>query len=164
MPLSVFTPLAILAALGAIVMVTRRNPISSALALTVSLIAIAGLFAGLSAHFLFAIQLLVYAGAIMVLVIFVIMLLNLREKDLKMEGLNATRGIAAGAAALVILVVLVRLFARARVALPPAADGFGEARPVSLLLFTDYIIPFEIVSLVLLVAIVGAVVVAKRHF
>ncbi len=164
MPLTVFIPLAALASLGAIVMVTRRNPISSALALTVSLIAIAGIFAGLSAHFLFAIQLLVYAGAIMVLVIFVIMLLNLREKDLKMEGLNLTRGIAAGAAGLVIFAVLARLFARARVALPSVAADFGEALPVSRLLFSEYIIPFEIVSLVLLVAIVGAVVVAKRHF
>jgi NADH-quinone oxidoreductase subunit J len=164
MPLPLFIAFAALASIGAIVMVTRRNPISSALALTVSLIALAGLFAGLSAHFLFAIQLLVYAGAIMVLVIFVIMLLNLRDEDLKTEGLNLLRGGAATIAGIVIFVALARLFARVRVELPAAPADFGQAQPISRLLFTDYVVPFEIVSLVLLVAIVGAVVVAKRHF
>lgn len=164
MPLIVFYPVAFLAALGAVVMVTRRNPIGSALSLTVSLIALAGLFAGLSAHFLFAIQLLVYAGAIMVLVIFVIMLLNLRPEDLQTEGLNLARGVTAGGAGLVIFAVLASLLRRADIPAASVPGDFGTAESVSRLLFTQYILPFEVIALVLLVAMIGAVVVAKRHF
>jgi NADH-quinone oxidoreductase subunit J len=92
------------------------------------------------------------------------MLLNLRDEDLKTEGLNLLRGGAATIAGIVIFVALARLFARVRVELPAAPADFGQAQPISRLLFTDYVVPFEVVSLVLLVAIVGAVVVAKRHF
>jgi NADH-quinone oxidoreductase subunit J len=164
MPLAVFYPLALLAALGAVAMVTRRNPIASALTLTVSLISLAGIFAGLSAHFLFAIQLLVYAGAIMVLVIFVIMLLNLRPEDLRTEGWNLGRGGLATAAGLALFLFFASLFARTRMTAPPLPEHFGEARSLSALLFSAHVLPFEIVAIVLLVAMVGAVVVAKRHF
>jgi NADH-quinone oxidoreductase subunit J len=164
MPTVVFLPLAALAAAAAIAMITARNPISSALALAACLVFLAGIFAGLSAHFLFAIQLLVYAGAIVVIVLFVIMLLNLRDQDLKLEGLNVLRGTAATAAGLVSFAVLAGFIARVRLAAPPLPAGFGEARSIAELLFTRYLLPFEIVSVVLLVAIVGAVVLTKRHF
>lgn len=164
MPNVVFLPLAFLAAAAALVMITARNPISSALALAGCLVFLAGIFAGLSAHFLFAIQLLVYAGAIVVIVLFVIMLLNLREQDLKLEGLNLVRGSAATAAGLVAFAVLGSLMTKVRLPAPEIATGFGEARSIAEVLFTRYLLPFEVVSAVLLVAIVGAVVLAKRHF
>ena len=164
MPTAIFLPLAALAAAAALVMITARNPISSALALAACLVFLAGIFAGLDAHFLFAIQLLVYAGAIVVIVLFVIMLLNLREQDLRGEGLDLVRGSATIAAGLVSFALLGGLLAKARLPAPALAEGFGEARSVAVLLFTHYVIPFEVVSVVLLVAIVGAVVLAKRHF
>jgi NADH-quinone oxidoreductase subunit J len=164
MPTGIFLPLAVLAAAAALVMVTARNPITSALALAGCLVFLAGIFAGLDAHFLFAIQLLVYAGAIVVIVLFVIMLLNLRDEDLRVEGLGLVRGGAAAAAGVAAFAVLGSLLAKARLPAPAVEAGFGEARAVATLLFTRYILPFEVVSLVLLVAIVGAVVLAKRHF
>ncbi len=164
MPTAIFLPLALLAAAAALVMITARNPITCALALAACLVFLAGIFAGLDAHFLFAIQLLVYAGAIVVIVLFVIMLLNLREEDLRVEGLNVVRGGAAAAAGLVSFAVLGSLVTKVRVPAPALGEGFGEAREVATLLFTRYILPFEVVSIVLLVAIVGAVVLAKRHF
>lgn len=160
----VFVPLALVAAVAALAMVTSRNPIQSAVALTACLVALAGIFAGLSAHFLFAIQLLVYAGAIVVIILFVIMLLNLREEDLRTEGLNLVRGTAAAAAGLVAFGVLGALAVATRVAAPALPEGFGGVASLSRLLFSQYVVPFEVVSLVLLVAIVGAVVLAKRHF
>jgi NADH-quinone oxidoreductase subunit J len=144
--------------------VASRNPIASAVSLTVCLIALAAIFAGLSAHFLFAIQLLVYAGAIVVIVLFVIMLLDLKKADLATEGLNLFRGVTATAAGLVSFGLLGSLAAKVHVAAPALPPGFGEAHDLSRLLFSQHVLPFEIVSLVLLVAIVGAVVLAKRHF
>ncbi len=164
MPIAVFAPLAAIAAASALLMVTGKNPISSAVALAVCLTALAGIFAGLSAHFLFAIQLLVYAGAIVIIVLFVIMLLNLRDSDLRTEGLNLFRGSAAIAAGLLAFGVLGSLLAKARLAAPTLPAGFGEVRALSRLLFSQYVVPFEVVSLLLLVAIVGSVVLAKRHF
>jgi NADH-quinone oxidoreductase subunit J len=164
MPPIVFIPLALVAAVSALFMVTGKNPISSAIALAVCLVALAGIFAGLSAHFLFAIQLLVYAGAIVVIVLFVIMLLNLREQDLRTEGLNLFRGTAAIAGGLVAFGILAALASKARVAAPQIPAGFGEVRALSRILFSQHVLPFEVVSLVLLVAIVGSVVLAKRHF
>jgi NADH-quinone oxidoreductase subunit J len=138
-------------------MVTRRNPLSSALSLVVAFLSLAGLYALLEAHLLFAIQLWVYAGAVMVLVLFVIMLLNLREEETRPRPLGAGR-FALGA-----LVVLTAgwkaLAVLGRVEAEPASvgPGFGTVAGVSEVLFTRWVLQFEIVS-ILLMAVIAAVV------
>jgi NADH-quinone oxidoreductase subunit J len=144
------------------VTITRRNPLASALGLAVVLVAIAGLFAMLDAHLLFILQILVYAGAIVVLIVFVIMLLNLGEADLKEMRIQPLRfGLSA-----VVCAVGCALTLRALSGLPgmrqSVGAGFGTAREVSLRLFGPFLLPFEILGLILLVGIIGAVVLAKK--
>ncbi|MBM3319068.1 MAG: NADH-quinone oxidoreductase subunit J [Candidatus Eisenbacteria bacterium] len=154
-----------LAVAGAVLTVTRKNPLSSAFSLVVSLVAVAGLFATLSAHFLFAVQLLVYAGAVMVLVIYVIMILNLRERDMRVLGLSRPRAVLASLASLAVLLVLARVLAtRGRISFPADAEGLGSLDGMATALFTRYLLPFEVVSVLLLAAMVGAVVLAMRKF
>ena len=157
-----FWILAAIAVASAVVTITRRNPLASALALAVCLLAVAGLFAGLDAHLLFALQILVYAGAIIVLIIFVIMLLNLADADLRSMKLEPRR--FAVSAAICALGCLVSL--RAVRGLPglwtPAPPSFGTAEEMGSVLFGRHMIELEIVGLILLVGILGAVVLAKR--
>jgi len=137
-----------------------RNPVTSAMFLVLTIISMAGLFVLLHAFFLAAIQVLVYAGAVMVLFLFVIMLLDLPEEErrkLKTFGI-ATGVIAVGA--------LIGIFFKtlAGAALPqvetPAIEG--TTAPLGTLLFTQYLLPFEIVSVLLLVAMVGVILLSKK--
>ena len=158
------------AAIGsALLCITRRSPLASALWLVTTLFNLAALFVLLDAHFIAAVQVLVYAGAIMVLFLFVIMLLNLgRVGPGDMKGAGG-RGVA-GVAGLVLVGELVAL----RLAAPPrelrlaagaVADAVkrqGAVNAVAQPLFASYLVPFEITSVMLLAAIVGAVVLAKR--
>ena len=147
---------------GAVVTITRRNPLASALALAVSLIAVAGLFVLLSAHLLFILQIFVYAGAIVVLIIFVIMLINQEPEKLEEMRLSGTKfGLSAVVcgAACVLTLRMVRGLPDLRVPLPPS---YGTAAYVARATFGTYLIPFEVLGLILLVGIIGAVVLAKR--
>jgi NADH-quinone oxidoreductase subunit J len=170
MVLIVFWLFAGAAILSAFLCITRQSPVASALWLVNTLFNIAALFVLLDAHFLAAVQVLVYAGAIMVLFLFVIMLLNLgRAGPGDMKGRWGK--VVAGVAGLVLLSELIVL----RVAVPPTelrlpagAVGAqvaeqGVVQAVALPLFQAYLVPFEIASLMLLAAIVGAVVLAKRR-
>lgn len=158
-----FTSLSTVAIIAAGAMVTRRHPLSSAVALIVVMIALSGLYALLAAPLLAILQILVYAGAILALVVFVIMLLNVRIEDLRHEeGLPGRV-----ASALAIAAVLFVPIAAAIMRLPlddfrPVAADFGTLGRVGLALFRDWWFPFEIVSLLLTVAIAGSVVLAKR--
>ncbi|HVK37475.1 MAG TPA: NADH-quinone oxidoreductase subunit J [Candidatus Kapabacteria bacterium] len=163
--LVLFILLAVMAVGAALVLITARNPISSAMAMVTHFLALAGLYLTLHAQFMAAIQVLVYAGAIMVLVVFVIMLLNLgnedslRERFSSREGLGILASLFIGGA--VIYAVMQSVFAGRpvdeRLTNSGTIDAIGKA------LFTDYVFPFEMVSLVLLAAVVGAVVLTKRH-
>ncbi|OLC05459.1 MAG: hypothetical protein DMD41_04455 [Gemmatimonadetes bacterium] len=165
----VFWAFAGVAIVSAAMCVTRRNPVASALWLVVTLFQLAGLFVVLDAQFLAVLQVLVYAGAIMVLFLFVIMLLNLGQGG--PHDFKGVIGLGVGAVLAVLLLlqlsVLRHLEPPAAIALPPgtmaaqqAHDGLvgTVARP----LFDAYLVPFEITSLLLLAAIVGAVVLAMR--
>ncbi|HUB09494.1 MAG TPA: NADH-quinone oxidoreductase subunit J [Myxococcales bacterium] len=150
----------ILAVGGAAGVVLASNPVNGAMALVGSFFALAGLYLLLSAQLLAALQILVYTGAIMVLFLFVIMLLNLSPQELGRDRLTPAR--AAGAlAALGATGLLATTFLRLR--FPPAAVShqFGTVASVGLELFSDFTLPFEATSLLLLAAILGAVVVAK---
>jgi NADH-quinone oxidoreductase subunit J len=164
-----FGGFAALAIVSAASCVTRRNPVASALWLVVTLFSLAALFVLLDAQFLAVLQVLVYAGAIMVLFLFVIMLLNLgRAGPTDLKGpIGLGLGVLLAGLLLVQLLVLRQtstlpaLGPAARVA-PRAAVGGGIIPALAQPLFTVYLVPFELTSLLLLAAIVGAVVLAKR--
>jgi NADH-quinone oxidoreductase subunit J len=153
---------------GALLMVTARNPLHGVLWLVVAFLGLSGLFGGLGADFLAAVQILVYAGAILVLFLFVVMLLNLRLDDVKkMPGISIRGGIGGfvagvlGFMAVVVFVVLGSGSFTAKAAdLRPLAGGPAE---IAVPLFTEALLPFEVVSVLLLAAIVGAVALTKRR-
>lgn len=148
-----------------------RDPIHSAIALVACFFFVAATYALLSAHLLAVLQVLVYAGAIMVLFIFVIMLLNLQQdesRELPKIGLfkvvSALAVLSTGAA-LVLAFVGEDLLAPIQgqlVAEVPAPETYGTLESVGKLLFNKYLLPFELTSVLLLVAIVGSVIIAKR--
>lgn len=147
-----------------VLVITRKNPVHSALALIFGLLAQAGLYLMLYAPFVAGVQIILYAGGIMVLFLFVIMLVNL-ERSQKEEQFNKQWlvGIAA-AAALGVLFVLVYIKGRElfpeQAALPLESSNTQQ---VGVLLYGQYMFAFEIASLLLLVAIIGAVVMAKKR-
>ena len=166
---AVFWTFAALAVLGAAMCITRRNPVASALWLVLTLFALAALFVVLDAQFIAVLQVLVYAGAIMVLFLFVIMLLNLGRagpSDIKGPAGLAVAALLAGGLGLQLVVL--------RDAAPGGGGGLapgamaqlqaqqGIVAAVAQPLFAQYLVPFEITSVLLLAAIVGAVVLAKR--
>lgn len=152
---------ALLAVAGAIGTISFPNPIRGALSLLFSIVAIAGIYLQLHAPFLAAIQLIVYAGAVVVLFLFVIMLIGpaaVVPKDARAIVARVAGGIAATAVALLVILVLSKkTFGR----VPVAQAGFGSVEAIGELLFTDYLVPFEVASFLLMVAIVGAVAVAR---
>ncbi|RJQ22796.1 MAG: NADH-quinone oxidoreductase subunit J [Nitrospiraceae bacterium] len=150
-----------------LLVVTRKNPVHSVLWMLVMFLHIAGLYLLLNAEFLAAIQIIVYAGAILVLFLFVIMLLNLRgEETEKRFQKQWPFGLGAAAALGVFLVLITGNIT----VLPPpgpytveAIRSEGSIMTIGKVLYTDFLMPFEIASLILLVAIIGAVVLAKKR-
>jgi NADH-quinone oxidoreductase subunit J len=163
----VFGGLALVAGVSAILVVIQRHAIYSALYLIITMGALAGIYILLDAHFVWIIQVIVYAGAIMVLFLFVIMLLELGSEEAPWAPRDRGRIVLAvglGGALLLELVAVLGLRVGQSPSGAAAASGdFGTTRMVGRLLFTDFLFPFEITSIVLLVAMVGAMVLAKRH-
>jgi NADH-quinone oxidoreductase subunit J len=152
----------VLAIVSALAFVTRRNPVAAALWLVNVMFALAALYVMLGAHFLGAIQVLVYAGAIMVVFIFVVMLLNLGQDELAVERRSIVSAIVAAVVGVALAGQL--LFAVRQAPAAPALPAHGDANvisPVAGAIFTEHLIAFEVTSLLLLVAVVGAVVLAK---
>ena len=143
--------------------ITRRNGVAAALWAAVCFTGIAGEFVLMRAYFLAVVEVLVYAGAIMVLFLFVIMLINLRDEDL--ATLTGPRLHVAGVfLAVVFLGALVWTCRRAGLFdMPLKAGVAGETKAVAVPLFVEYLLPFEIASFLLLSAIVGAVLITKRR-
>ena len=145
---------------GAVATVTRRNPLVAAVWLVATFLGLAGLFALLQAHFLALIQVLVYAGAIMVLFVFVIMVLGRSEDDpLGFLTAPVTKLIGVGAVG-VMGWLLVKALAGHPAPVGPCGD-FGTVGAVGKLLLNDYLFPFEVVSLLLLAAVLGAVMLTR---
>jgi NADH-quinone oxidoreductase subunit J len=150
--------------LGALGLILFKHPMNGAMSFVVTLISLAGLYALLSAKLIFAIQLIVYAGAIMSLILFIIMFLNIQEKDLPL-GPDRWFYLAGG---IVVVAPIAGLLIKISKSLPATEvtvfeDGFGGVKEVGQLLFTQWLLPFEIVSILLLVALVGAVVLAGKR-
>src|SRR5262245_41865564 len=138
-----------------------RNPVTSAMFLVLTIASLAGLFVLLHAFFLAAVQVLVYAGAVMVLFLFVIMLLDLREEERR--RINAF-GVVGGLVAVgAILAIFLTELAHSSLTIQNAAPSLdGGTADLGKLLFTQYLLPFEIVSVILLVAMVGVVLLSKK--
>ena len=160
----------IVAVASAVAFVTRRSPVAAALWLVATMFCLAAMYVLLDAHFIGAIQVLVYAGAIMVVFLFVIMLLNLGQPSALSDARGLSWKLVAG---LVGVALLAQVFAVTRAHVPDAlvlpenavADQVarvGAIAPVAGPLFTQYLLAFEVTSVLLLVAVVGAVVLGKR--
>ncbi|MGH7752129.1 MAG: NADH-quinone oxidoreductase subunit J family protein [Gemmatimonadales bacterium] len=163
MELLLFIPTAALALAGALTVISARRAIHSALALLVVLASLAVLYLLLGAQFIAVLQVIIYAGAIVVLFLFVIMLLHMATGEPGSAGPPGRRAAALGLAAL-FLIGLLSAVARP-VTAPPAVTtlqpDFGTAELVGRQLFTRFLLPFELASVILLAGIIGAVVLAK---
>ena len=162
----------LVAVASACVFVTRKSPVAAALWLVNVLFCLAAMFVLLDAQFIGAIQVLVYAGAIMVVFLFVIMLLNLGEPARIADARSTIWYIVAGGLAIVVLAaVMVRLphpapmetFRIAADSLAVEARATGAVAPVAVPLFTEYLLAFEVTSVLLLAAVVGAVVLGRKR-
>lgn len=160
-----FYVLAAISVVSAILVITRRNPVTSALFLVLNFFTLGGLYLTLNAQFIAVIQILVYAGAIMVLFVFVIMLLNLSDSKSLRVVISVRKFAGVGlSAALLMEIIYILGFKRADLPAGDVSRGLeiGTVEYIGEKLFTDFLFPFEITSILLLTAIVGAVVMAKR--
>jgi len=161
--LIIFLVLALLAVFAAISLIVQRHPIHSALSLIVVMVALAGLYLLMGAEFVAAVQIIVYGGAIMVLFVFVIMLLNAEEEE--RTNFSKLARFAGIPLALAITGFIAAAIARNAGSLP-AAEPSGtltSTKTLSNLLFSDFVYPFELTSFLILVAILGAIVLAQRE-
>jgi NADH-quinone oxidoreductase subunit J len=159
--IAVFLVLAAVTVAGAVSLILQRHPIHSALSLIVVMVALAGLYLLQGAEFVAAVQIIVYAGAIMVLFVFVIMLLNAGEE----ERSNVSRlarfvGVPLG---VVFLLEVAYWIGRATSRLGSAPPEAVSTRDLSMLLFREYVFPFELTSFLILIALLGALVLARRE-
>ena len=167
MEIVVFYVFAALALAGALMVILFKSPVSSALSLVLTLFATAVLFVLLLGHFVAVIQILVYAGAIMILFLFTVMFLNLKEGALEFES----KHLAFKVSILLVILLFVGYFASIgfkngmliRNLGLSGMDGFGSVQGVGTTLFTDYLLPFELTSILIIVAIIGVVVIAKKR-
>lgn len=163
-----FFSIAAVVLISAILVVVLRNPVHSALSLVLTFFSLAGLYILLNAQFIAAIQVIVYAGAIMVLFLFVIMLLNLdKEKRVgEKHPLQKAFGIAVAVFLLVAMGSIVAvgvLYGNKGIHTEARVSAIGNTKAIASLLFTDWVLPFEIASILLLAAIVGAIVLSKKE-
>jgi NADH-quinone oxidoreductase subunit J len=166
-----FLGLAALAVVAAFNVILQRNPIYSAIGLIVVLCSLAALFLTLSAQFIAAMQIIVYAGAIMVLFVFVIMLLNVRAEETRVDKQKYLKWLAAPLflALLVEVMAVVRFVNLTPQPLPSANNPgdpqkiLGTVENIAYGMFTDYLIPFEAASILILMAIVGSMLLARRE-
>lgn len=155
---------ALIIAGSSILVVALRNPIYSALSLLIMFFHVAGLYVTLHAEFLAAVQVIVYAGAILVLYLFVVMLLNLKQDD----RYHRQWPVAAVVGAALIVEAVMLTLSRGQAALvepsgqATAVEGLGNTEALGDVLYSTYLFPFEVASLILLVAMIGAIVLAKK--
>lgn len=154
-----FYPLAVLILLSAIGVVILPNPIHGALCLIVTLVSVAAMFGLLSASFLAVAQVIVYAGAIVVLVLFVLMLLNIKEEN--PEGSLLIKSLAALISAVILCSALIPLAGHVwNDESAQITDTFGSVQEIGQQLFSTYVFPFEAASILIMAAMVGAVMLA----
>ena len=154
-----FAAIAIAGALGMVL--NTRNTVAAALSLVLTMVSLGGVYVLLEAYLVGVLQILVYAGAILVLFLFVVMLLNLRRDAFSPQRQRATK-IVAAAVGVAVLALFLQVVQGAFGTPAVVSEDFGGYRQVGTALFTDYVLAFEATSLLLLAAMVGAVILAKR--
>jgi NADH-quinone oxidoreductase subunit J len=150
----------------AVLVISTKNTVHSVLYLVLDFLCVAALYVLLGAQFVAIIQVLVYAGGIVVLYLFVVMLVNLKRPPEAHADPHRRTKLGAGLAAAVLLELVVIVSYGSTVPVPAAAISIpaaGNTEQVGWLLYTDYLIPFEVASMLLLVAMIGAIVLAKRE-
>jgi len=163
-PTFFFYFLSAVAVISAILVITRRNPVHSALSLIMTLLSLAGLYLMLYAPFVAGVQIILYAGGIMVLFLFVIMLVNIERAEREYVFNHQWHvGVVAGVALGALLLFVYQKGSSIFPVNPAAPPEPQNTQQVGMVLFQSYLLPFEIASLLLLVAIVGAVVMAKKR-
>ena len=164
----VFIGAGLVAIVASLLMVTRRNPVHSALWLIVAFFSLAIIYLSLNAQFIAVAQVIVYAGAIMMLILFVIMLIHL-ETEQEVTGKITGAKIIASFITIILFLEIVAAVLSFRVTAqkgpftPEMLADFGNVRTVGMVLYGKYMFPFEIASILLLIGIVGAVVLSKRR-
>ncbi|MCU7495843.1 MAG: NADH-quinone oxidoreductase subunit J [Ignavibacteria bacterium] len=163
-----FVFFALIAAVSSVVMVTRPNPVMSAIFLVINFFALAGLYLLLHAQFISVVQVIVYAGAIMVLFLFVLMLLNSKSEQKLLSGQKKIKVFAIVLAAFVFIQIAYLIFfsSPSRSLSPDVAASIkaGTVEEIGRQLYTGYILPFEAAGFLLLAATIGALVLAKKKF
>jgi NADH-quinone oxidoreductase subunit J len=165
-PLIVFFLLAAMCVIGAISLILQRHPIHSALSLIVVMIALAGLYLLMGAEFVAAVQIIVYGGAIMVLFVFVIMLLNAGIEDrTNLSKLAGRAGVPLGLAFMAVIVAgpASLMYGAHKDVLATQTGAVAPTKALANLLFQDFVYPFELTSFLILIAILGAIVLAQRE-
>jgi NADH-quinone oxidoreductase subunit J len=165
LPQIFFFFIAAIAVASAVSVVVQRGPLQSALSLIVTFGAFAALYVMLKAQFIAVIQVIVYAGAIIVLFVFVIMLLNVRSEESRIERnrpLKLVTVLVVGGAMLAVLASVVQPAVTGGRYDPVRSIQIGSVESIGRALFTDYLLPFEVTSVLILMAIVGAMVLARR--
>jgi len=161
-PLIVFFALAVIAVLGAVSLILQKHPIHSALSLIVVMVALAGLYLLMGAEFVAAVQIIVYGGAIMVLFVFVIMLLNAgAEERTSFSSLAKFAGLPLAVALMACLAAAVAS-SHEKVQTAAQSGLTAPTKALSAQLFQEFVYPFELTSFLILVAILGAIVLAQR--
>ena len=163
MTLYLFYFLSFLAILCGLMVVLEKNPVHSVLYLVITFFAIAGHYILLNAQFLFAVQIIVYAGAIMVLFLFVIMLLNLNKESEQHKNIYV-KGSAVVAACVFMIILVAALKQTSLLPAPQSVnENIGLVKNLGNVLFTQFLLPFEIASILFLAAMVGAVMLGKKE-
>ena len=162
-PLIIFLVLAAIAVLGAVSLILQRHPIHSALSLIVVMVALAGLYLLMGAEFVAAVQIIVYGGAIMVLFVFVIMLLNAGAEERTNFSKLATYAGVPLAVAIAGLIAAAILRSSASFSTVGPTGALTSTKALSMLLLREFVYPFELTSFLVLVAILGAIVLAQRE-
>ena len=160
----VFYVFAALAVAGAIIVITHSNPVYSAVSLVLTLFSTAVLFVLLHADFIAAVQVLVYAGAIMILFLFTVMFLNIRPESFKFDSKHMGFKVSVFFVLLLFVGYFASLgFSRGLKTVYTESPDFGSAQGVGTVLFTEYLLPFELTSVLIVAAIIGVVAIAKRR-
>jgi NADH-quinone oxidoreductase subunit J len=159
-----FAYFALVSVVSGVLTVALRNPVQCGIALLSLLGHIAGLFVLLNAEFLAAVQIIIYAGAILILYLFVLMMLNLKTEERYVHQRHAWYILGVGAVSIELLLLLLTAdYAGIKgTATPQVVETVGNSTAIGILMFSDYLLPFEIVGIFLLGAIVGAIVLTKN--
>lgn len=149
--------------IGSVAMVIAVQPIFAAINFIIVLIALAGIFALLGSSFMFAIQIIIYAGAIVSLILFIIMFLNIQPKNLPREPIKTRMILLSSALVAPFSFLLIRAISHMKIQLHPLKHDFGALKSIGATLYSSFVFPFELISLLLLVSLVGAIILTQKE-